>query len=99
VNLAETWGKAGVNEKQELQLAVFPEGLMWSPEVAFFEPGNTSLMQAVQELWKDLEKESGSVQDGCGGLQPSVRTLHSLLFHNPTESSDTRTSGPKWSLS
>jgi len=26
VNLAETWKKAGVNEKQELQFAVFTQG-------------------------------------------------------------------------
>jgi len=67
INLAMTWKKGGVNEKQELQLAVFPEGLLWSSEMRFFEPGNTSLRQSFQRLWKELEEESSSVQVGCGG--------------------------------
>ena len=68
VNLAETWKKAGVNEKQELQFAVFPDGLLWSPDVHYFEPGNTTLMLALEELWTDLEKNHKSVQDGCWGI-------------------------------
>jgi hypothetical protein len=76
INLAETWKKAGVNEKQ----------VFWSHDVCFFEPGNTSLMQALQELWTDLEKDHSPVQVGCGGLQPSERTLNSLLFCDPAKS-------------
>jgi len=50
LNLAGTWQKAEENEKRELQNSLFPEGLLWSHQNDFFEPGNITLSQAVSEL-------------------------------------------------
>ena len=56
LNLPRTWQKAGVNERQEIQSSLFPEGLRYSPEVLFFEPGNHSLIADVRELIDELVK-------------------------------------------
>jgi site-specific DNA recombinase len=56
LNLPRTWQKAGVNERQEIQSSLFPEGLRYSPEVLFFEPGNHSLIADVRELVDELVK-------------------------------------------
>jgi hypothetical protein len=50
LNLAKTWQKAGENERRELQHSLFPDGLMWSHENDFFDPGNITLSRAVAEL-------------------------------------------------
>lgn len=50
VNLAKTWLKADLARRQEIQTALFPDGLVFSPDFLFFEPRNHTLMQAVSEL-------------------------------------------------
>jgi hypothetical protein len=62
LNFVEAWRKAGIKQKQELQWALFPEGLTYSHEKRFFEPSNVSLMQALNELF-DRENNIG-VPDG-----------------------------------
>jgi hypothetical protein len=42
-----------VNQKQELALAFFPEGLRYSPEKLFFEPRNTVILEM---LYRYLEQ-------------------------------------------
>jgi len=60
VNLAKTWLKADLARRQEIQTALFPDGLVFSPDFLFFEPRNHTLMQAVSELVTVL------LQDGRG---------------------------------
>ena len=43
-----------MKQKQELQWALFPEGLTYSRENRFFEPANVSLMQNVETLFDSL---------------------------------------------
>jgi site-specific DNA recombinase len=50
VNLAKTWLEADLARRQEIQTALFPEGLVFSPDFLFFEPRNHTLMQSVSEL-------------------------------------------------
>src|SRR4029077_17123496 len=54
LNLAATWQKASANERRELQNSLFPDGLLWSHENDFFEPGNITLSQAVSELVEEM---------------------------------------------
>jgi site-specific DNA recombinase len=50
VNLAKAWLEADLARRQEIQTALFPEGLRFSPDFLFFEPRNQTLMQSVSEL-------------------------------------------------
>jgi hypothetical protein len=50
VNLAKTWLEADLARRQEIQTALFPDGLVFSPDFLFFEPRNHTLMQSVSEL-------------------------------------------------
>jgi site-specific DNA recombinase len=54
VNLAHAWQRAGISERQEIQSSIFPDGLRFSPENLFFEPGNNSLFSSLQELTREL---------------------------------------------
>jgi site-specific DNA recombinase len=54
LNFVEAWRKAGIRQKQELQWALFPEGLTYSHGKRFFEPANVSLMQAFRDLFDSL---------------------------------------------
>jgi site-specific DNA recombinase len=57
VNLARTWLEADLPRRQEIQMALFPEGLVFSPDFLFFEPRNHTLMQSVSELIDVLIKD------------------------------------------
>ena len=50
VNLAKAWLEADLARRQEIQTALFPDGLVFSPDFLFFEPRNHTLMQSVSEL-------------------------------------------------
>ena len=50
VNLAKTWLESDLARRQEVQTALFPDGLVFSPDSLFFEPRNHTLMQSVSEL-------------------------------------------------
>ena len=62
LNLAEAWKKAGPREKQEIQWALFPQGLSYCPEKHFFAPANLSLTQLLNELFDSLRQVG--VSDG-----------------------------------
>src|SRR5579872_417004 len=53
VNLAEAWSTGNVNQKQELARAFFPDGLVFSPELHFFEPGNLELFEMLTRWISD----------------------------------------------
>lgn len=57
VDLVLTWNTSNVNQRHELALALFPEGLSFSRERLFFEPRNLTLNQMV---WRFVE-ELGNV--------------------------------------
>jgi site-specific DNA recombinase len=54
LNLAQAWIAAGISERQEIQSAIFPDGLQFSSEKLFFEPSNKSLFSSLQELTQEL---------------------------------------------
>ena len=54
VNFAKFWQEARLNQRIELQTALFPEGLHYSEENYFFEPRNTQLYQAYTEMLEGL---------------------------------------------
>jgi site-specific DNA recombinase len=51
LNLAKAWKEAGPRERQELQRALFPEGISYDPEKRFFAPANVSLVQLLNDLF------------------------------------------------
>ena len=62
LNLTQAWFKAGPREKQELQWALFPQGISYDPQKRFFAPANVSLMQLLNELFDSLSQDG--VPDG-----------------------------------
>jgi hypothetical protein len=59
MNLAKAWQDADLARRQEIQTFVFPDGLLFSPDRLFFEPGNHTLMQAVSKLIEELVQDGG----------------------------------------
>ena len=55
LDLSKHWSAADTPQKQELQRALFPDGLMVSKENGYFERGNTSLMESWQLFFNSLE--------------------------------------------
>ncbi len=70
VDLVGAWKKGGLSERQEVQSALFPNGLLYSQEKRFFEPGNTTiqedLLAAILEL-ADVHGTSVPQISGSGG--------------------------------
>jgi hypothetical protein len=54
LELVKTWRESGIRQKQEIQTAIWEEGLRYSPTLRFFEPANKSLMQGIRK-WMDEE--------------------------------------------
>ena len=54
VDLVGAWKNGGVQQRQELAFSLYPEGLRFSRETLFFEPGNVLLMNNMQEMIADL---------------------------------------------
>jgi site-specific DNA recombinase len=67
VPIAMIWQNVDGNTKKEIQRALWPDGIWYSPELRFFEPHNLTLMQAVKEFLTGLTFPASPVQDGCGG--------------------------------
>ena len=62
VDLVGAWKRGNVNQRQELAMAFFPEGLFFSHERKFFEPSNLVIQQM---LWRYIENhEKLGVPDG-----------------------------------
>jgi site-specific DNA recombinase len=55
VNFAMFWKEAGLNQRLELQKALFPHGLFFSPKNLFFEPRNTQLFEEFNAMLDDLK--------------------------------------------
>ncbi|HLK06408.1 MAG TPA: hypothetical protein VKV30_00635 [Candidatus Angelobacter sp.] len=62
LNLVATWRAAGISERQELQNAVFPEGLPYSTKHGFFEPSKSSIINSFVDMM--LEMCQVGVPDG-----------------------------------
>jgi hypothetical protein len=60
LNLAKARLEADLPRGQEIQTALFPDGLRFSPDFLFLEPRNHALMQQVSELVNAL------INDGRG---------------------------------
>ena len=56
VDLVGAWRRGNVNQRQELAMAFFPEGLFFSHERKFFEPSNLVIQQM---LWRYREPREG----------------------------------------
>ena len=50
VDIVGAWQKGGVQQRHELAWSLFPEGLRFSRETKFFEPGNILLMNVMREM-------------------------------------------------
>lgn len=62
VDLAGAWQEGNVNQRHELAMAFFPEGLAYSHERRFFEPCNTVITEMV---WRFLDRVGNvGVPDG-----------------------------------
>ena len=57
VDLVGAWNKGGVQQRQELAFGVYPDGLYFNRETLFFEPRNTLLMNAMEEMIAYLRDE------------------------------------------
>ncbi len=54
VDLVGAWKNGGIQQRQELAWSLYPEGLQYSRETKFFEPGNALLMSTMHALVDDL---------------------------------------------
>lgn len=54
VNFVQAWRNANMKQKQELQWALFPEGLTYSRKNRFFEPANESIFRAFRAFFDSL---------------------------------------------
>ncbi len=65
VDLVGAWKRGGVQQRQELAWSLYPEGLRFSRETLFFEPGNVLLMNTMREMIAYLRDEKNiGVGDG-----------------------------------
>lgn len=53
-NIAETWAKSGLVQKQQWQNIVFPDRLEYGPSWGFFVPGNSLILQDLKEFCDSL---------------------------------------------
>ena len=65
LDLVSAWKNATTNQKQELVKGLFPEGLPFSNERKFFEPGNTEL-RAMQMRWLEAHLIEGKPENNIG---------------------------------
>lgn len=54
VDLVGAWQRGGAQQRQELISNLFPDGLRFSQQTLFFEPGNTLLMNIMHEMIADI---------------------------------------------
>lgn len=60
LNLPKHWAAADTAQKQELQRALFPDGLMVSKENGYIERGNATLMESWTHFFNSLEGSTGT---------------------------------------
>ena len=81
VDLVGAWKNGGVQQRQELALNLFPEGLRFSQQTLFFEPGNTLLMNIMHEMMRILQPKKTLERET--GFEPATSTL--ARSHSTTE--------------
>ncbi len=59
IDFVAAWNTSNVDRRQELAQALFPSGLVFSPERLFFEPQNTSIFEMFSRSLED-EKNIGA---------------------------------------
>ena len=57
VDLGRAWGNGSVQQKQELASGLFPDGLVYSGKLKYFEPSNVLLMDTLLEMFNPTEDE------------------------------------------
>jgi site-specific DNA recombinase len=78
VDLVGVWRKGGAQQRQELAFSLYPNGLFYSRETLYFEPRNTLLMNAMQEMIAYLRAE---MKIGVGnGNRTRNRRSHSPVL-------------------
>lgn len=55
-DLVAAWDKGGVNERQTLATAFFPDGLVFSHQLKFFEPANTVITDMFMRYLTDPDR-------------------------------------------
>jgi site-specific DNA recombinase len=56
VDLVGAWDRGNVNQRQELAKAFFPEGLVFSHDLGFFEPANTLITDMIMRFLDTLSE-------------------------------------------
>ncbi|MGA9904307.1 MAG: hypothetical protein ACLP0H_19400 [Terriglobales bacterium] len=54
VDVVGAWNKGSVQQRQELAWSLYPEGLRFSRETKYFEPGNALLMSTMRQMMSDF---------------------------------------------
>ena len=54
VDLVGAWERGNVNQRQELAKAFFPDGLVYSHELRFFEPANTVITEMTMRFLESM---------------------------------------------
>jgi site-specific DNA recombinase len=66
VDLVGAWQRGGAQQRRELISNLFPEGLRFSQQTLFFEPGNTLLMNIMHEM--NVEIATGKIIGAGDGI-------------------------------
>jgi site-specific DNA recombinase len=65
VDIVKVWREGDAERKQELAYGLFPEGLYYSRETAFFEPRNTWVVNHLEQLLAQMDADFNiGVPDG-----------------------------------
>ena len=54
VDLVGVWRNGSIHQRQELAWSLYPDGLRYSRETKYFEPGNVLLMKTMREMIDNL---------------------------------------------
>lgn len=54
VDLVRSWKEGNTAHRQELAFSLYPDGLVYSRDLRYFEPRNVLLMQAMREMIDDF---------------------------------------------
>ena len=71
VDLVKAWRNGNAQQRQELAFSLYPEGLVYSRELRYFEPRNVFLMQAMREMIDGVL--AGEHWSGRRDLNPRLR--------------------------
>jgi hypothetical protein len=63
VSFVNAWHNAGIQGKQELQEALFPDGLVWSHEMGFLNHQNKWLIEDLMPIFQEFSRSPMSIQN------------------------------------